>query len=245
MADQIEKNDIENTKNANSTNDSSQSASSRLIDELYRELDQRQPRSVENKKENQSPENQDMKRSAFDVMNEVKNTKRLESSALIVTGDGMRKLATGDTLITEGDRQSLYTEKGDRVLLEPDGTYSIKGNVKAIDKDKDGRTTVTFNDGAKVSFTKDGISSVSRDGHTAHIISLEKSSLPKFKLDEKNGRIGGGGGGGTGGSYSESWGEYGGGSAGGGGKGSYSEGSKKSGGTKGDAHTAPSAPKVE
>ncbi|MBX9686319.1 MAG: hypothetical protein K2X27_06425 [Candidatus Obscuribacterales bacterium] len=97
--------------------------------------------------------------------------------------DGVSKLSTGDNLVREDGRESLYTPNGDRVTVNPDGTFKVKGDVKAIESNKNGETTITFGDGAKVTVDKEGIRSVSRANETvsfARMSDLNKSkAIPR------------------------------------------------------------------
>lgn len=76
--------------------------------------------------------------------------------------EGVEELPTGDYIVREDGKESLFTPNGDRITLNPDGTHTIKGNVKKVSSDKDGTTTVEFKDGAQVSFDNDGFLSVQR-----------------------------------------------------------------------------------
>lgn len=83
--------------------------------------------------------------------------------------DGVTKLATGDYLVKEDGRQSLFTPNGDRVTINPDGTHVIKGDVRKVTSGKDGTTTVEFADGATVSFDKIGFTEVTRGKETVRL----------------------------------------------------------------------------
>lgn len=111
--------------------------------------------------------------------------------------DGVKKLPTGDYLVRDGGKETLFTPNGDKVTVNPDGTYSVKGDVKSVKTDKSGATTITFADGAQVTVDKEGIRDVSRGN--------ESVSFPRFnKLEQMKPRPGdgrpGNGGGGRGGS---------------------------------------------
>lgn len=86
----------------------------------------------------------------------------LSLSDLLKRKEGVEKLATGDYLVKEDDRQTLFTPNGDKITVNNDGTYSLKGNVRKVSSDEEGRTTVEFKDGGVVSFDKEGILSVDR-----------------------------------------------------------------------------------
>ncbi len=77
--------------------------------------------------------------------------------------DGVEELPTGDHIVREDGKESLFTPDGDRITLNPDGSNTIKGdNVKKVVTDRDGVTTVSFKDGAEVSFDAEGFRSVTR-----------------------------------------------------------------------------------
>ncbi|MBX9689299.1 MAG: hypothetical protein K2X27_21495 [Candidatus Obscuribacterales bacterium] len=78
--------------------------------------------------------------------------------------DGVKALSTGDFLLREDGRESVYTAKGERVTVHPDGRYEIKGNVKSLETNKLGISTVTFKDGRSVVFSERGILEVSKGG---------------------------------------------------------------------------------
>ncbi|MBX9689301.1 MAG: hypothetical protein K2X27_21505 [Candidatus Obscuribacterales bacterium] len=78
--------------------------------------------------------------------------------------DGIEKLPTGDHIVREDGKETLFTPNGDRVSVNPDGTSTVKGDLKKILSDRDGSSTVYFADGAIVSYDANGIRSVSRDG---------------------------------------------------------------------------------
>ena len=75
--------------------------------------------------------------------------------------DGVEQLPTGDHIVREDGKESLFTPGGDRITLNPDGSHTIKGDVKRVET-KDGVTTVTFKDGGEVAFDQDGFLSVQR-----------------------------------------------------------------------------------
>ncbi|MBX9689300.1 MAG: hypothetical protein K2X27_21500 [Candidatus Obscuribacterales bacterium] len=93
--------------------------------------------------------------------------------ALFGKADGVSKLSTGDFLVREDGRETLFTPKGDRVTVNPDGTHTIKGDVKSVKSDKLGQTTVTFGDGSTVMFDKEGILEVSRGKETVSFARLQ------------------------------------------------------------------------
>ncbi|MBX9689298.1 MAG: hypothetical protein K2X27_21490 [Candidatus Obscuribacterales bacterium] len=81
---------------------------------------------------------------------------------LLAKPDGVKKLSTGDTLVCADGRESVFTPGGDRVTVNPDGSHSIKGNLKSVEKGKNGETVVTFKDGASVAFDASGIQEIRR-----------------------------------------------------------------------------------
>lgn len=77
-----------------------------------------------------------------------------------------KKLPNGDLLLEENGKTILRTSNGDRITVNPDGSYSINGDLRKASTDKDGTTTVEFADGTKVTFDKDGPLSVQRGNDT-------------------------------------------------------------------------------
>lgn len=260
MADQIEKKDIENSQNSASSQESNANrAAANLFDEIYNNIANKNSAMAQENNSSVSPDCGPPKNSEKASNGEKSDLNILrsdyihqkETSLIAFSDSGMQKLATGDVLISEGGNHSLYTENGGRVIVKADGTHSIKGDVKSVEQDKSGKTTVTFADGAKVEFDKEGISNVKRDGRTVHVFNIENSIIKPLPGTGKSGGGGGGGGGG-----SESWGEHGGGSSGGGGKGKspnilrdHGAGGGSGGGKGGpppkDIGNAPSHPSIE
>lgn len=76
--------------------------------------------------------------------------------------DGVEQLSTGDYLVRDEGKQSLFTPNRDHITINPDGTHEIKGDIRKTSTDKNGVTTVEFADGASVSFDKEGFLSVQR-----------------------------------------------------------------------------------
>lgn len=100
--------------------------------------------------------------------------------------DGVDKLPTGDFLVREDGKQTLFTPAGDRVTVNPDGTNVVKGDVKSVATDKHGETTVKFGDGATVTFDKAGIRSVSRGNESVSFMHPD-NRMPFPDLDPKSG----------------------------------------------------------
>jgi hypothetical protein len=94
--------------------------------------------------------------------------------------DGVKQLPTGDTLVRDEGKETLFTPKGDKVTVNPDGTFKVKGDVKSVSTDKTGATTITFGDGAKVTIDKEGIRDVSRGNQS---ISFMRHSREKINQD--------------------------------------------------------------
>ncbi|MBX9722016.1 MAG: hypothetical protein K2X81_11515, partial [Candidatus Obscuribacterales bacterium] len=108
---------------------------------------------------------------------------------LLKPKEGVEKLGTGDYLVKEDGKQSLFTPNGDRVTINPDGSNTIKGDVKKVSTDKKGVTTVEFGDGATVSFDSEGFRSLSRGNQAVSFgrPNFKFPDLPKF--DEPTPRI--------------------------------------------------------
>lgn len=76
--------------------------------------------------------------------------------------DGVEELPTGDYIVRDDGKETLFTPNGDKIALNPDGTHTIKGDVRKVETNQDGVTTVKFGDGSEVSFDKEGFLSVQR-----------------------------------------------------------------------------------
>ncbi len=77
--------------------------------------------------------------------------------------ESVKKLPTGDILQRSADgTQKLFTPNGDSIVINPDGTHTIKGDLNKVTSNKDGSSTVEFADGSRVTFDEDGFRSVQR-----------------------------------------------------------------------------------
>lgn len=96
-------------------------------------------------------------------------------------GEGEHKIPTGDKIKRDKDgKETLTTPNGDRLTVNPDGTYTTKGNVKSITSNREGNErTVTFADGSQVTFGRDGIRQVARKEKTVNFVT------PKFEAPEQ------------------------------------------------------------
>ena len=172
--------------------------------------------------------------------------------------DGVKPLPTGDYLVREDGKETVFTPSGDRVTVNPDGTSAIKGNVKSVETNKRGETTVTFADGGKVSYDKEGITNVSRGNNSVSFPRLDnrrpdfwpdknpgnwpdkwpnlKEDLKELQIRPSDGHSGDGGGGGKGGGGGGDRGQSGGGGgdAHGGSYGDHGSGGGGGGGKGGD-----------
>lgn len=82
--------------------------------------------------------------------------------------DGVEKVPTGDYIVREDGKQTLFTPNGDSIAINPDGSNTIKGDVNKVSTDKYGETTVEFKDGSKVSFDENGFTTIQRDNSAVH-----------------------------------------------------------------------------
>lgn len=111
----------------------------------------------------------------------------------LIKTEGVNPLSTGDFLVREDGKETLFTPDGDRVTVNPDGTHVIKGDVKAVTNSKSGETTVTFGDGSTVSFDKEGILDVTRGKQSVsfprfnHKIPWDNNAKPE--LWDNNGNV--------------------------------------------------------
>ncbi len=112
--------------------------------------------------------------------------------------EGVEKLPTGDHIVREDGKESLFTPNGDRITINPDGSHVIKGDVAKVETGKDGTTTVTFGDGAQVSFDQDGFLSVQRGNQGVAFGRPGKLNIPKDPFEPGFPGKGGGGMGGGG-----------------------------------------------
>ncbi len=76
--------------------------------------------------------------------------------------DGVEQLPTGDSLVREDGKQTLFTKSGDHISINPDGSNTIKGDVQSVKTNSSGSTTVEFKDGTTVSFDSDGFKELNR-----------------------------------------------------------------------------------
>ncbi len=136
-----------------------------------------------------SPRQSDLNSKADDISRQVRdgiiNHEDLRNSLkdLLKPKEGVDKLATGDYLVKEDGKQSLFTPNGDRITINPDGSNTIKGDVKKVSTDKKGVTTVEFGDGATVSFDSEGFRSVNRgnQGVSFGRPNFKFPDMPKFE----------------------------------------------------------------
>lgn len=91
--------------------------------------------------------------------------------------DGVKQLPTGDTLVRDEGKETLFTPKGDKVTVNPDGTFNVKGDLKSVSTDKTGATTITFGDGARVTIDKEGIRDVSRGKQAVSFTRLNREQF--------------------------------------------------------------------
>lgn len=102
--------------------------------------------------------------------------------------DGVEKLSSGDYIVREDGKQKLFTPGGDSISINPDGSNTIKGDVSKVSTDRFGETTVSFEDGSKVCFDKDGFNSIQRNGETVFSregsVRIQDIILPKCPDDK-------------------------------------------------------------
>lgn len=84
--------------------------------------------------------------------------------------DGVATLPTGDQLVKDGDREILFTPNGDKLSVKEDGSFELKSKGGVEVKKQGDQTIVKFANGDEVTFSKRGITSVSRDGKTVDLI---------------------------------------------------------------------------
>ncbi len=99
-------------------------------------------------------------------------------SEILKPKEGIVKLPTGDFLVRDEDKQTLFTPNGDRITIKDDGTSTIKGDVKKVSTGKDGNTTVEFADGAKVTFNKYGFEDITRGNKSHSFLTPRETEKP-------------------------------------------------------------------
>ena len=104
----------------------------------------------------------------------------LEKLKLSERKQGAEKLSTGDYIIRENNKSILFTPNGDRITVNGDGTSSIKGDVKEVSTDKNGVTTVKFQDGSSASFDKQGFTEIKRGGESVKVDNCKKLDIEPY-----------------------------------------------------------------
>jgi hypothetical protein len=87
--------------------------------------------------------------------------------------DGVETLPTGDKLVQDGDREILFMPNGDKLSVNKDGSFDLKSKGGVEVKKQGDQTTVKFANGDEVTFSKNGITSVTRDGRTVNLLSTK------------------------------------------------------------------------
>ena len=103
---------------------------------------------------------QQFKKGAHDELNEI--IKKLGNNAK----DSVQMLGTGDFLVKDEGRQTLFMPNGDKLTIRPDGSYDLKATGAVRVSSRDGRTTLSYPSGDQVAFDEEGILSVSRGDQT-------------------------------------------------------------------------------
>lgn len=83
--------------------------------------------------------------------------------------EGSHDLSTGDRYVVKNGTETLVTPGGDIVRVNSDGTYKVEGDLKGVEKDKNGNQVLVFRDGAKVTVGSSGIVEVERGNHTVRM----------------------------------------------------------------------------
>lgn len=76
--------------------------------------------------------------------------------------DVVQDLATGDTLIKDGKTQHLFMPNGDRLKVNPDGSFDLKTKEKVNVKTEKGVTTITYPNGESIELDQQGIRGIQR-----------------------------------------------------------------------------------
>ncbi len=101
--------------------------------------------------------------------------------------DGATKLLTGDTLVKDGDQEILFMPNGDKLKVNKDGSYSLNAKGGVAVKSDGGNTTITYPSGDSVTFSKNGIDSISRGNVTVDIIEKRMNNIwpePPIRIPE-------------------------------------------------------------
>lgn len=104
--------------------------------------------------------------------------------------EGSHDLSTGDRYVVKNGKEILMTPSGDVVTVNSDGTYKVDGDLKGVEKDKNGNQVLVFKDGAKLTIGPNGIDEIERGNHTVRMsrkelyfpdpICVEPMPMPKW-----------------------------------------------------------------
>lgn len=96
--------------------------------------------------------------------------------------DGVFDLSTGDSLVRVGGREVLFMPNGDRLTVNGDGSYALKAKGAVEVKSSGDYTTITYPNGDSVSFSKNGVESVSRGRNIVAMVD-HRPHKPEFNWD--------------------------------------------------------------
>lgn len=82
--------------------------------------------------------------------------------------DGVKELPTGDYLVRDDGRQILFMPNGDKLTMNPDGSYDLKSEGPVRVSSKGGVTTLEYPNGDRVAFDKQGPLFIQRDDQAIH-----------------------------------------------------------------------------
>lgn len=92
--------------------------------------------------------------SVKDALKEIAKGKKL---------DYVDDLPTGDTLVRVAGQEILLMPNGDRLIIYPSGAWNFKGDGRIQVTSKHGVTTITDENGGRVTFDKEGLLSIVRN----------------------------------------------------------------------------------
>ncbi|HEY9869188.1 MAG TPA: hypothetical protein V6D08_08480 [Candidatus Obscuribacterales bacterium] len=92
--------------------------------------------------------------SVKEALKEIANGKKL---------DFVDDLPTGDTLVRVAGQEILLMPNGDRLIVYPSGAWDFRGDGRIQVTSKHGVTTITDENGGRVTFDKEGLLSIARN----------------------------------------------------------------------------------
>jgi hypothetical protein len=115
----------------------------------------------------------------------IENFKRIDHELVFKPSDGIRELRTGDKFVKDGDREILFMPNGDKLSVNKDGSFDLKSKGGVEVKKEGGVTTITFANGDKVSFSKQGIETIQRGNTVVDFIDPAMFNKLRNRMDHE------------------------------------------------------------